>query len=70
MLRSIANRLNYSNVVSTTRSDAAGRWRFTYQFGATTGLVRYRFRARFPREGGFPFATGATRAVVVTVRGL
>ena len=69
MLRSIANRLTYANVVATTRSDLSGRWRFTYQFGATTGLVRYRFRARFPREGGFPYATGSTRVATVTVRG-
>lgn len=70
MLRSIADRLTYANVVSTSRSDSSGRWHFSYRFGATAGTVRYRFRARFPREGGFPFATGRSRAVGVTVRGL
>ena len=29
---------------------------------------RYRFRARLPREAGYPFA-GRTRTVAVTVRG-
>ena len=56
--------------ISTTRSDRRGRWRFAYTFGGTTGTVRYRFRARVPREGGYPFAVGASRAAKVTVRGL
>ena len=56
--------------VSTTRTDAAGRWRFPYQFGATTQTVRYRFRVRLPREGGYPFVTGRSRVAFVTVRGL
>lgn len=55
---------------STTRTDRAGRWRFPYRFGATTGVVRYRFRAVLPREGGYPFAGGRTRVVTVVVRGL
>lgn len=56
--------------ISTTRSDASGRWRFPYRFGATVGTVRYRFRARLPVEGGYPFATGRSRVVIVVVRGL
>ena len=53
----------------TTRADPSGRWRIAYRFRRTTGVVRYRFRARLPREANFPFATGRTRAVSVTVRG-
>ena len=55
--------------ISTTRSNLAGRWVFPYRFGATVGTVRYRFRARLPAEGGYPFATGNSRAVRVVVRG-
>ena len=36
------------------RTDPRGRWRFRYRFGATLGRVTYRFRARLPREGGYP----------------
>lgn len=56
--------------ISTTRTSKKGRWRFRYRFGATRGVVRYRFRARLPREGGYPFGTGRSRVLGVTVRGL
>ncbi len=56
--------------ISTTRSDRGGRWRFAYTFGGTTGKVVYRFRARVPAESGYPFASGASKAAKVTVRGL
>jgi hypothetical protein len=54
---------------STVHTDARGRWRFRYRFGATVGTVRYRFRALLPREGGYPFAAGRSRVVRVTVHG-
>ena len=47
-----------------------GRWSYRYRFTATRGTVRYRFRARVPREAGFPYTSGASRRVPVTVRGL
>lgn len=56
--------------ISTTRTNDEGKWSFRYQFGATSGVVRYRFRALLSREGGYPFATGRSRVVGVTVRGL
>ena len=46
-----------------------GSWRSAYRFRRTRGLIRYRFRARLPREGSYPFATGTTKSVRVTVRG-
>ena len=49
---------------------SSGRWSYDYRFTATRGTVRYRFRARVPRESGFPYASGASRYVHVTVRGL
>jgi hypothetical protein len=54
---------------STVRSDHAGFWRFPYHFGATLGRVTYRFRARLPSEGGYPFITGRSRMVRVVVIG-
>ena len=54
---------------STLRTDSLGRWRFRYRFGATLGRVTYRFRARVPAEGGYPFIDGTSRVVRVVVLG-
>ena len=53
----------------TTRAGPQGRWKVPYRFRRTAGTQSYRFRARLPREAGYPFATGRTRTVAVTVRG-
>ena len=47
-----------------------GRWSYTYRFDGTRGTRTYRFRLRIPRENGYPFSTGRSRRVAVTVRGL
>lgn len=54
---------------ATPRCDARGRWAYRYRFGATRGVVRYRFRARIRREAAYPFELGYSRRVSVTVRG-
>ena len=54
----------------TTRTDPAGRWSIRYRFKRTRGVQRFRFRARLPREAGYPFLTGASRSLIVRVRGL
>lgn len=55
----------------TTRARArTGRWSFPYRFSATRGTVQYRFRARVPRDSGYPYETGTSPSVVVGVRGL
>ena len=54
---------------ATPRSDGGGRWSYRYRFGATRGVVRYRFRARIRREAAYPFELGYSRRVRVTVRG-
>ena len=54
---------------STVRARPNGRWRFPYRFGGTVGRVTYRFRARLPAEGGYPFISGNSRVVEVVVRG-
>ncbi len=56
---------------ATPRADpTSGLWSYRYRFAATRGRVRYRFRARVPREGSYPFETGKSRVTRVTVRGL
>jgi hypothetical protein len=47
-----------------------GRWSYTYRFSATRGNVRYRFRARVPRDASYPYESGVSRQVEVRVRGL
>ena len=54
---------------STVRAGRRGRWHFPYRFGGTTGRVTYRFRARLPAEGGYPFISGNSRVVKVVVLG-
>jgi hypothetical protein len=51
------------------RTDQRGRWKRRYKFGATSGLVRYRFRARVPAEEGYAYLPGRSRTVGVRVDG-
>jgi hypothetical protein len=53
----------------TLHTRRTGTFRFSYWFGGTRGTVRYRFRAVAPREGGYPYTTGASRRVTVRVSG-
>jgi hypothetical protein len=48
----------------------SGLWSHRYRFAATRGNVRYRFRARVPRETGYPYETGTSATIRVSVRGL
>jgi hypothetical protein len=54
---------------ATPRTDGLGRWSYRYRFGATRGVIRYRFRARIRREAAYPFELGYSRVVRVVVRG-
>jgi hypothetical protein len=54
---------------ATPRTGATGRWSYPYRFEATSGLVRYRFRARIRREAAYPYELGHSRVVRVVVRG-
>lgn len=54
---------------ATTRTTRTGSWNYDYRFDGTTGSQRYRFRARIPREAGYPYATGRSRVTSVRVRG-
>jgi hypothetical protein len=53
----------------TVRTGRNGVWRVPYRFRRSCGVVRYHFRARLPAEAGYPFETGRTRSVVVSVQG-
>lgn len=55
---------------ATTRTGPRGTWRYNYRFDGTRGRVTYRFRARVPRETGYPYVTGESRQVRVSVRGV
>jgi hypothetical protein len=56
---------------ATPRADRnSGLWSYAYRFTGTRGRVRYRFRALVPREASFPYETGVSHSVHVTVRGL
>jgi hypothetical protein len=46
-----------------------GRFSERYRFTRTYGTARYVFRARVRAESGFPFTTGHSKQVRVTVRG-
>ena len=53
----------------TIRSDDAGQWSVRYRFRRTRGVQQYRFRARLPAEGSYPFVAGVSRVATVRVRG-
>ena len=47
----------------------SGRFSESYKFTRTVGKAKYVFRARVRAEAGFPFNTGESKQVRVTVRG-
>jgi hypothetical protein len=53
----------------TIRSDDAGQWSARYHFRRTVGVQHYRFRARLPAEGAYPYTAGVSRVVTVRVHG-
>ena len=66
----VYTRGRWSTFATPRANRATGLWSEPYRFSATRGLVRYRFRALIPRETSFPYETGRSRSVRVTVRGL
>jgi hypothetical protein len=52
---------------ATTRSGKAGRLARRYRFTRTFSPRTYRFRARLPREGAYPYSTGNSCTVRVRV---
>jgi hypothetical protein len=66
----VYSRRHWATFALARANPASGLWSHRYRFEATRGRVRYRFRARVPQEAGYPYATGTSRNVRVTVRGL
>jgi hypothetical protein len=66
----VYTRGRWSTFATPRASRETGLWTYPYRFSATRGLVRYRFRVLIPRETTFPYETGTSRTVRVTVRGL
>jgi hypothetical protein len=54
---------------ATPRADATGAWRYRYRFGASPGRITYPFRVLVQRDAGYPYETGVSRVVRVSVRG-
>ncbi len=52
----------------TTRVGERGQFKYRYRFTRTYGVQRYALRIRVPRQRGYPYASGSTRPVQVTVR--
>jgi hypothetical protein len=66
----VYTRGRWSTFATPRANSTSGLWSQPYRFTATRGTVRYRFRLVIPREPSFPYETGVSRSVGVTVRGL
>lgn len=64
-----AKRGNGYQTFGTTRIRKQGRFKYKYRFTRTFGLQRYELRVKVPEQRGYPYATGASRPVTVTVLG-
>jgi 5-hydroxyisourate hydrolase-like protein (transthyretin family) len=54
---------------ATSRARRSGRFRRAYRFTRTSGVQRYRLRARVPQQPDYPYAPGGSRPVSVIVYG-
>jgi hypothetical protein len=66
----VYTRGKWSTFATPRANRDTGLWTLAYRFSATRGLVRYCFRVVIPRETSFPYETGRSRSVSVTVKGL
>jgi hypothetical protein len=54
---------------ATPRAARGGKWERMYRFGATRGVVLYKFRVRVRATSDYPFELGYSRVTKVRVRG-
>jgi hypothetical protein len=66
----VFSRGHWATFAIARANHVSGLWSHRYRFQATRGRVRYRFRARVPQEDSYPYTTGTSSPVRVTVRGL
>jgi hypothetical protein len=64
-----ALRGNRWQTFATTKTKAGGRFAYRYRFTRTYSSQSYELRARMEGQRGSPFATGASKPVVVRVHG-
>jgi hypothetical protein len=64
-----ARRGDHWQAFGTDTTDADGGYSVRYRFTRTLGVQRYKLRARIPVQAGFPYASSASRAIKVRVRG-
>lgn len=57
---------NFPQVVTTNK---AGRWTTSLKFERTQGIYTYKIRARIFRDSSYPYETGVSRTIYLTVRG-
>ncbi|NLT04886.1 MAG: hypothetical protein GXY03_01115 [Solirubrobacterales bacterium] len=53
----------------TARTDRRGRYELGYRFSRTTGVQRYQMRALVASQSTYPYATGASKPIALTVSG-
>ena len=54
--------------VTSLRADSRGRFSFSYRFRTVAQRSRFRFQVRAERRAGYPYDSGASNVVDVTVR--
>jgi hypothetical protein len=54
---------------ATPRASKQGRWHYRYRFGATRGVVLYKFRIRVRATSDYPYEPGYSNTTNVRVRG-
>jgi hypothetical protein len=54
---------------ATPRANRNGQWKYRYRFGATHGVVEYKFRARVIAEAAYPYDVGYSKTTTVRVTG-
>jgi hypothetical protein len=54
---------------ATPRATKSGKWRYRYRFGATRGVVIYKFRVRVRATSDYPYELGYSKVTKVRVSG-
>jgi hypothetical protein len=66
----VLNRGQWRTFAQPRARAKSGRWAYRYRFSTVRGRASFKFRARVRAQPDFPFTTGASRPVRVSVHGL